>query len=100
MHKFLFEKATLRYLGSIFLIEAGLLGLVGGAIGIALGVGLGKGVEYIASIALGTDFLKASFPLYLIAGALLFSFLIGTLSGVFPAMQASNLKPAEALRYG
>ena len=85
---------------SIFLIEAGLLGLVGGAIGIALGVGLGKGVEYIASVALGTSFLKASFPSYLIGGALLFSFLIGTLSGVFPAMQASKLKPADALRYG
>jgi len=43
--------------------------------------------------------LQASFPLYLIFGALAFSFLIGSLSGVFPAMQASKLKPADALRY-
>ena len=32
----------------IFLIESGLLGLVGGIIGVALGIGIGKGVEYIA----------------------------------------------------
>ena len=83
----------------IFLFESGLLGLVGGAIGIGIGVGLGEGVEYIASIGLGTDLLQAIFPWYLIIGALLFSFLIGTLSGIFPAMQAARLKPADALRY-
>jgi len=83
----------------IFLFESGLLGLVGGAIGIGIGMGLGEGAEYIASAALGTDLLQAAFPWYLIVGALLFSFLIGTLSGVFPAMQAARLKPADALRY-
>lgn len=83
----------------IFLFESGLLGLVGGTIGILLGVGLGKSVEYIALSALGTDLLKASITLPLIAGALAFSFLIGTLSGILPAMQAAKLKPADALRY-
>ncbi len=83
----------------IFLFESGLLGLTGGALGIALGVGLGKLTEYIAKIGLGTNLLQARFPWYLIVGALTFSFLIGTLSGVFPAMQASKLKPADALRY-
>ena len=83
----------------IFLFESGLLGLVGGAIGILIGVGLGKGTEYIATIALGTPLLRASFPLYLIGGALAFSFLIGSLSGILPAMQAAKLKPADALRY-
>ena len=83
----------------IFLFESGLLGLVGGAIGVGIGVGLGKATEYVATMALGTPLLQASFPLYLIFGALAFSFLIGSLSGVFPAMQASKLKPADALRY-
>jgi putative ABC transport system permease protein len=72
---------------------------VGGAIGVGLGIGLGKSVEYIATTALGTDLLQASINFPLIAGALSFSFLIGTLSGVFPAMQAARLKPADALRY-
>ena len=100
------EIGTMKAIGAknsnillIFLFESGLLGLVGGAIGIGIGIGLGEGTEYIASITLGTDLLQAVFPWYLIAGALLFSFLIGTLSGVFPAMQAAKLKPADALRY-
>ena len=83
----------------IFLFESGLLGLVGGAIGIGIGIGLGKIAEYFAASALGTDLFHAVFPWYLIAGALAFSFFIGTISGVLPAMQAAKLKPADALRY-
>jgi putative ABC transport system permease protein len=83
----------------IFLFESGLLGLIGGAIGIAIGFTLGKGVEYVGRIALGTNLLQAIFPWYLIVGALTFSFLIGSLSGIFPALQAAKLKPADALRY-
>lgn len=100
------EIGTMKAIGAknsdilwIFLFESGLLGLVGGAIGILIGVSLAKGTEYIATTALGTPFLQASFPLYLIAGALAFSFLIGTASGILPAMQAAKLKPADALRY-
>lgn len=84
---------------SIFLIESGLLGLVGGAIGIGIGIGLGKTAEYLVTNALGTSLLQAIFPWYLIVGALTFSFLIGSASGILPAMQAAKLKPADALRY-
>ncbi len=83
----------------IFLFESGLLGFVGGAIGIGIGVGLSKSVEYIAINFLGSNLLKASTSPSLIFGALAFSFCIGTLSGIFPAMQAAKLKPAEALRH-
>ena len=83
----------------IFLFEAGLLGLVGGAIGVAIGYGLGKSAEFMATQALGADILQAAFPLTLIFGALAFSFVVGALAGVTPAYQASRLKPADALRY-
>ena len=83
----------------IFVIESGMLGLVGGAIGIALGIAMSKLVEYLAFQFLGTNLIKAFFPWYLIAGALLFSFLVGTVSGFFPARQAANLKPVDAIRY-
>jgi putative ABC transport system permease protein len=82
----------------IFLIESGMLGLIGGAIGIALGMGFSKLVEVIATVALGTALIQAYFPLYLILGSLAFSFGVGTAAGVFPAMQASRLPPVEALR--
>jgi len=84
---------------SIFLIESGLLGVVGGGIGVLLGMGLGKITEIVAEQALGTELLKASFSLELVVGALLFSFIIGSVSGVLPAKQAASMKPVDALRY-
>lgn len=83
----------------IFLFESGLLGLVGGAIGILIGISIGKAIEYIAMIQLGSPFIRAVFGFPLIVGALTFSFLVGAVSGVLPAMQAAKLKPADALRY-
>jgi len=100
------EIGTLKAIGAknsdvllIFLFESGLLGLVGGGIGILIGFSLAKTAEYIATQAIGTNLLQAAFPPYLILGVLAFSFFIGSLSGILPAMQASKLKPAEALRY-
>jgi len=83
----------------LFLIESGLYGLVGGLVGIAFGLGLGKLVEIIASGYLGSNLLKASMSPTLIFGALAFSFILGCISGVAPARQASKLNPVQALRY-
>jgi putative ABC transport system permease protein len=100
------EIGTMKAIGAknshvllLFLLESGLLGLVGGLIGVGIGVGLAKGTEYLAAIALGTDLLQASMSPVILGGALAFSFIIGTLSGILPALQASKLKPADALRY-
>ena len=100
------EIGTMKAIGAknsdiltLFLIESGLLGLVGGIIGILIGAGLGKGTEYIAAASIGTPLVRAVFPLWLIGGALAFSFGIGSASGILPAIQASKLRPAEALRY-
>ena len=82
----------------IFLFEAGILGLIGGAIGVTLGIILSKAVEIIAG-ATGFSILKAYISPWLIIGALAFSFLIGAFSGVFPAKQASKMNPVDALRY-
>lgn len=82
----------------LFLIESGLLGLIGGIIGILLGVFFGLAVQVVATIALGTQLIQAHFPWYLILGALAFSFLLGSLAGTYPAYQASKLQPVEALR--
>lgn len=84
---------------TIFLIESGVLGMVGGAMGVIIGLGLSKTVEYVAVTQLGEEMLKAHISWELIAGALLFSFIVGCVSGVLPAKQASELKPVDALRY-
>jgi len=88
-----------RSILTLFLIESGTMGLLGGIMGVILGMGISKFVEIIATIALESALLKAYFPWYLIVGTLVFSFVIGSLSGVIPAYQASKLKPADSLRY-
>ena len=82
----------------IFLIESGVLGLIGGAIGVILGVGFSKLVELIAANA-GYSIVKVSFPLFLIIGTLLFALVVGVIAGGIPAYRASKLKPVDALRY-
>ena len=83
---------------TIFLIESGLLGLVGGAIGVILGLAMSKAIEYIGTAALGTELLKAAVPLWLILGALAFAFTLGSVFGLVPAIRASKMNPVDALR--
>ncbi|MDD5182170.1 MAG: ABC transporter permease [Candidatus Nanoarchaeia archaeon] len=80
----------------IFLIEAGILGLVGGALGVALGTVLAKAVE-LAAANLGADILKAALSPGLIIGSLVFSFGVGALSGVLPALKAAKMNIVEAI---
>jgi putative ABC transport system permease protein len=83
---------------TIFLIESGLFGLVGGALGVTFGLGMAKAAEFAAA-QLGAEIFKASVTPGLIFGGLGFSFLIGCLSGLAPASHAARMKPVEALRY-
>jgi len=83
---------------TIFLIESGIFGLVGGIGGIILGLGLAKIVEIYCQTQ-NLFLLKASITPQLILFGLAFSFLVGCLSGFFPARRAAKLKPVDALRY-
>ena len=82
----------------LFLIESGFLGLFGGIIGVLLGMGISKLIEIIAFQVYGSFLIQAHFDPWVIFGALLFAFLVGSFSGVFPARQAAKLKPVDALR--
>ena len=88
-----------RDIQEMFLVESGIMGVVGGIVGAAMGLAMSKSVEYYMINVLNQELLKASTSPEIILGALGFSFIVGCLSGVFPAMQAANLKPVEALRY-
>ncbi len=83
----------------LFLIESGLLGLVGGTVGIIIGFLMAKGLAFAGALALGSDLIQAKISIWLVIGSLLFSFVIGCVSGLTPALQASKLHPVEALRY-
>lgn len=88
---------------SLFLIESGLIGLIGGGIGVLCGVGLSSGASGFIARAMAFGPLgggaSAEFSPELIIGTLIFSFVLGALSGVLPARQAAQLAPVEALRY-
>ncbi len=99
------EIGTMKAIGAqnknillVFLVESAFLGLVGGIIGAIIGLSLAFMVSGIASSALGGIDLQVavSWPLLLLSIG--FSLLIGILSGVVPAYQASKLNPVEALR--
>lgn len=82
----------------LFLVESGILGLLGGMIGVILGLAASKMVEFVAFQIYETYLIKASYSPALILGALLFAFFVGTISGALPARQAAQLKPVDALR--
>ena len=84
---------------TIFLVESGLLGLLGGLIGLLSGMALAKSVEVIGTLVLGTNLLKALFPWWLVVGSLAFAFILGVLSGILPARQASKQQAVDSLRY-
>lgn len=82
----------------VFVIESGLLGLAGGTFGVLLGFGLAKLGGLIAKMS-GLAMLQPAFPIWLTLGCLVFASLVGALSGLLPALQASKLNPVDALRY-
>ena len=85
---------------TIFMIESGVYGFVGGLIGGLAGFGFAKIIE-IGLHSEGSSFLNfnITFSPIIIIGVLSFSFLVGVISGVLPARQASKMNPVDALRY-
>lgn len=105
------EIGTLKAIGAsradirgMFMLEAGLIGLIGGAVGIVggwlVGILLNQLINwYIARERLpieGTFFVT---PWWLALAALGFAALVGIVAGLYPAARAARLDPLVALRY-
>lgn len=87
----------------LFFAEAGAMGLLGGICGTALGWLIGRVINFGTNIYLKRQGFPPehiwSVPVWLVAGALGFSFVVSLLSGLYPASRAARLDPVQALRY-
>ena len=90
--------ASKRDIRTLFLLEAGLIGFIGGLIGVIIGIGISEVAVFLAS-SFSEIAIARGYDIQLISGAMIFATLLGLISGYLPSRRASNLDPAEALRY-
>lgn len=88
---------------TIFFLEAGVIGFFGGLFGILLGWLATRVANVVANLYFSRQGLQHIeffyIPLWLIAGALLFSLAVSLLAGVYPAGRAARVDPVKALRH-
>ena len=83
--------ATRKEIRYQFLLESIVLSGIGGLVGVVLGTGVTLGYTNYTDIVF-------SIPVSQVLGAILLALLIGAISGVYPAIKASKIQPAEAVR--
>jgi ABC-type antimicrobial peptide transport system permease subunit len=105
------EIGILKALGSsngdvlrMFMVEAGMIGLLGGIVGVFLGWLLGLGLNRVIVDYMRQQQIPIDAPFFvvtweLVAGALVFATLVGVLAGIYPAFRAARLDPLAALRH-
>lgn len=92
--------ATNEAILTLFLIESGFIGFIGGFLGITLGLVSAYMIGIITDqLGVKGMFSFASVDYMGLLALLIFTFIVGVLAGVFPARTAAKLEPAEALRY-
>ncbi len=87
----------------LFFAEAGAMGILGGIVGVALGWAIGQIINLGTNVYLKRQSFPPehfwSVPWWLVAFAVLFSFLVSLAAGLYPAGRAARLDPVQALRY-
>ena len=88
---------------SLFFVEAGTMGAVGGTLGVAFGWAIGRVINFGTNIYLERQQLPHeniwAVPWWLVAGAIAFALVVSLVSGLYPAGRAAKLDPVQALRY-
>lgn len=84
--------ATKAFIRMQFLVEAITISVLGGLAGIVFGIMIGNAV----SSFIGGGFI---IPWLWITVGVIICFVVGVVSGIYPAIKASNLDPIESLRF-
>ncbi|MGL5676396.1 MAG: ABC transporter permease [Cellulosilyticaceae bacterium] len=95
--------AKITDIKKMFLMEALMIGAIGGGVGVIFSYGISIlinkfGGQIAASMMMGGGETISEIPLWLAVAALLFSTLIGLVSGYFPARRAMKLSALSAIR--
>jgi len=96
--------ARKSFIVRLFLVEAGLLGLIGGLVGVGLGVVVSKFVNDYVNVLLKDQGLTlvniAVIPLWLMVGTVVLTSLFGIIAGLYPAYRAARQDPSQTLSSG
>jgi putative ABC transport system permease protein len=87
----------------LFFAEAGVMGVMGGAVGVGLGWVIGHAINFGTNIYLRRQNFPPEqiwfVPWWLVGGAIVFALVVSLVSGLYPAARAARLDPVQALRY-
>ncbi|HWX52960.1 MAG TPA: FtsX-like permease family protein [Verrucomicrobiae bacterium] len=87
----------------IFFVEAGCMGILGGALGAFLGWAIGRVINAGTNMVLSRQDLPSLdfwyVPWWLVVFAVAFSILVSLVAGLYPASRAAKLDPVQALRH-
>lgn len=89
---------NLNNIRTMFLMEAGFIGFIGGFIGILLSFGISGVINKVAGAMNPYQSTISFIPAWLAAVALGFAVLVGMVAGFFPALRAMKLSPLAAIR--
>ena len=99
------ELSMLRFIGAargqirrVIVLEAGLIGLLGGTIGLALGVVLSLLLVYVINFQSFGWTIQFTMPIGFLAQSLVVVLLATVVAGLYPASMALKMDPIEGIR--
>lgn len=93
----------IRNIQSLFLMEAGFIGFIGGLLGLAFSYGIGAIINHLLAASdmgaqMGMSGGICRIPPWLSPLAVIFAILIGMIAGFLPSLRAMRLSPLAAIR--
>lgn len=89
---------------TLFLTEAAIIGFAGGLVGLIFSLGISSLMNALSNsgvlsmFSMGDGIPISVIPLWLIIGGIVFSTLVGVISGFYPALRATRLSALDAIK--